>query len=92
MSTRPMTQEELDAIHMRLGYDNSTTDDVCTLLDEVERLRALTTVDDDMVQRAARAMMEASPDAAYLTDDEHDWYVRDARAALDAALGTGEEA
>lgn len=57
MSTNdPMTQEELDAIHARLGCDNSTTDDVCTLLDEVERLRALPTVDDAMVERVAEAI------------------------------------
>lgn len=87
MTTEPMTQEELDATHSRLGCDNSTTDDVCTLLDEVERLRALTTVDEDMVKRATHGI------AAHW----HDMHTNEslghqralACAALDAALNPG---
>ena len=93
MSTNePMTQEQLDAIQGRLDCGTPTAEDVDDLLAEVERMRALTTVDDAMVERAARAIMEASPDSAGITEDEHDWYIRDARAALNAALGTGEGA
>lgn len=70
--------------------------DLADLLAEVERLRALTTVDDDMVERAARAMcdIEAQADQAMwdkLDEDERDVWRIDARAALDAALGTGEQ-
>ena len=62
--------------------------DVPALLAEVERLRARLTVDDDMVERAARSM----------SAHWHDWHTNEAlgrqralaRAALDAALGTGE--
>lgn len=55
MSTNePMTQERLDAIRPRLDCGTPTTEDVSNLITEVERLRALTTVDEDMVERAAR--------------------------------------
>ena len=105
MSTNdPMTREQLEAIQMRLGCDTSTTEDVCILLDEVERLRALTTVDDDMVERAARAFYEdptPGVDASLRTDwdrltkaspDVADNYRAHIRAVLHAALGTGEGA
>lgn len=75
-TNEPMTQEELDAIHARLGCDNSTTDDVCTLLDEVERLRARLTVDKGMLARAQR---------------EYEWS-GDMRYVLDAALNPEEGA
>ena len=63
-------------------------EDVPALLAEVERLRALTTVDDAMVERAARSM----------SAHWHDWHTNEAlgrqrvlaQVALDAALGTGE--
>ena len=53
----------------------------------VERLRALTTVDEDMVERAARSM----------SAHWHDWHTNEAlgrqralaQVALEAALGTG---
>ena len=69
--------------------------DLADLLAEVERLRALTTVDDDMVKRAARAMcdIEAQPDQVMwdkLDEDERDSWRIDARAALEAALNSGE--
>lgn len=78
--------------------------DLTDLLAEVERLRARLTVDGGMAERAARAFYEyptpgvdaslrtgwdrltkASPDVA-------DKYRRSMTAALDAVLGTGEEA
>lgn len=91
MSTNgPMTQEELDSIHMRLGCDNSTTDDVCTLLDEVERLRARLTVDKDMVERAAHGIAAHWRDMH--TNESLGRQRMLARAALDAALGTGGDA
>ena len=41
MSASPMTQEQLDAIWARLDFGTRTTEDVRTLLIEVERLRAV---------------------------------------------------
>lgn len=106
MSTNdPMTQEQLDAIQERAGEVTTLrsasfndwqelalhlSECVDDLLAEVERLRALTTVDEDMVERAARSM----------SAHWHDWHTNEAlgrqralaRAALDAALGTGEDA
>ena len=69
--------------------------DLTDLLTEVERLRALTTVDDDMVERAARVLNEEDETPGTLSwDNESEMnrrsYRRMARAALDAALGTGE--
>lgn len=56
MSTNePMTQEQLDAIRERLDCGTPTTEDVSNLLAEVERLRALTIMNEDMVERAAEA-------------------------------------
>ena len=78
--------------------------DLADLLAEVERLRALTTVDDDMVERAARAYFEdpiPSVDASLRPKWDRlvaaypgvaDNYRRHMRAALDVALGTGEGA
>ena len=74
MSTNdPMTQEQLDAIQERLDCGTPTTEDVRILLAEVERLRALTTIDRDMLARAQR---------------EYEWS-GDMRYVLKAALGTG---
>lgn len=76
--------------------------DLADLLAEVARLRALTTVDDDMVERAARAYFEdpiPSVDASLRPKWDPlvaaypgvaDNYRRHMRAALDVALGTGE--
>lgn len=69
--------------------------DIPVLLAEVERLRARPTVDDAMVERAMRAAESAEPHTV-LTDkgprievfSKKDKF----RAALDAALGTEEEA
>lgn len=78
--------------------------DLADLLAEVKRLRALTTVDDDMVERAARAYFEdpiPSVDASLRPKWDRlvaacpgvaDSYRRHMRAALDVALGTGEGA
>lgn len=95
MNNTPMTQEQLDAIEVRLGCDTPTTEDVSILLAEVERLRALTTVDEDMVERGARAMQEEVVEpVAFSWDNESERtrriYRRRTRAALNAALGTGE--
>ena len=76
--------------------------DLADLLAEVKRLRALTTVDKDMVERGARAFYEyPTPglDASLRTDwdrlaaaspDVADNYRAHVRAVLGAALGTGE--
>lgn len=68
-------------------------DDLTDLLAEVERLRALTTVGDDMVERAAFTLARRFEKHPYLRVGAlgHD-FTPDARAALDAALGTGEGA
>lgn len=72
-------------------------EDVPALLAEVERLRALTTVDDDMVERAALVLgnrrhrgIHRGWDGA--TSAERDGWRDEARAALNAAFDTGEEA
>lgn len=66
--------------------------DLTDLLAEVERLRALTTVDDDMVERAVEAHRETF-NAWHVKrnlEDAENRRVAAMRAALDAALGTGE--
>ena len=74
--------------------------DLADLLAEVERLRALITVDNAMVERAAQqlwAEMDTWASAAWCNDwarqPEHtrNAYRSHVRAALDAALDTGEE-
>ena len=146
MSTRPMTQERLDAIRERVdartpgeweasgreidalapswgevvstevncmnycyggtgrGVERAedadliahAPQDLTDLLAEVERLRALTTVDDAMVERAARALYlresDWSSEAKWdrLPEVARESWRKTARAALDAALGTGE--
>lgn len=77
-------------------------EDMPALLAEVERLRALTTVDDAMVERGSRAFYEyptPGVDASLRTDwdgltkaspDVADNYRAHVRAVLDAAPGTGE--
>lgn len=73
-------------------------EDVPALLAEVERLRALTTVDDAMVERAARELYlresDWSSEAKWdrLPEFARESWRKTARAALDAALGTGEGA
>ena len=72
--------------------------DLADLLAEVDRLRALTTVDDAMVERAARALYlresDWSSEAKWdrLPEFARESWRKTARAALDAALGTGEGA
>ena len=93
----PMTQEQLDAIRERLDCGTPTTEDVSNLLAEVERLRALTTVDDAMVERAARELYlresDWSSEAKWdrIPEFARESWRKTARAALDAALGTGVE-
>ena len=77
-------------------------EDVPALLAEVERLRARPTVDDAMVERAARAFYECPTPAiaehlrptwdglATAAPEVADNYRRYIRAALDAALNPGE--
>ena len=82
--------------------------DLTDLLAEVERLRALLTVDEDMVERAAGTLfkqdfLERNPWAddaraqhsldqvRVSTPKAWGQYLQVVRAALDAALGTGEE-
>ena len=73
--------------------------DLTDLLAEVKRLRALTTVDDAMVKRAKRAFGAAAAQVSSipLGMSEHMFidsvglqHQHAIRAALDAALGTGE--
>lgn len=76
--------------------------DLTALLAEVERLRALTTVDDDMVERAARAFYEyLAPGVdvslrpnwgklAAASPDIADSYRAGVRAALEAVFNTQE--
>ena len=65
--------------------------DLADLLAEVKRLRALTTVDDAMVMRGAFALARRRAEDPLARDRVvgHTLLV-DAKAALDAALGTGE--
>lgn len=75
--------------------------DLADALDEIERLRALTTITDDMVARAEEALVYTMGQESYGADwisEWEGWTVVDGtydmpsavRAALDAALGTGE--
>ena len=95
-TTDPMTQERLNAIQERVDCGTPTTEDVSNLLAEVERLRAQLTVDDDMVERATRALYlresDWSSEAKWdrLPEFARESWRKTARAALDAALGTGE--
>lgn len=118
MSTNePMTQEQLDAIRERADSVTTIrpampgdwqrlalhlSEDADTLIAEVERLRALTTVDEDMVERAARAFYEQlapgvdvslRPNWGKLAAASPviaDVYRNRIRAALDAALNPRE--
>ena len=73
-------------------------EDLADLLAEVKRLRALTTVDDAMVERAARALYlresDWSSEAKWdrLPEFARESWRKTARAVLEAALGTGEVA
>ena len=116
-SNDPMTKEQLDAIQARADSVTTLrrampgdwqrlalhlSEDVDTLIAEVERLRALTTVDEDMVERAARAYFEYEKPgefAAHPMSWEQltttcpsiaDTYRDRLRAVLDAALNPGE--
>lgn len=70
-------------------------EDIPALLAEVERLRALTTVDDDMVERGARAsygpvawgrLLEAGDDPTSIAATQISVHRAMTRAVLDAAL------
>ncbi|MBS6031136.1 MAG: hypothetical protein KH989_10695 [Kocuria rhizophila] len=123
-ATEPMTQERLDAIQERAGEVTTLrsasfndwqelalhlSECVDDLLAEVERLRALTTVDKAMVERAAGTLfkqdfLERNPWAddaraqhsleqvRVSTPKAWGQYLQVVRAALDAALDTGEDA
>lgn len=67
-------------------------EDIPALLAEVERLRARPTVADDMVERVARALCNMHSDPWTWDEDteiRRDYWRKDARAALDAALNPG---
>ena len=72
--------------------------DLADLLAEVERLRALLTVDDAMVERAARVLYlreiawSSKAEWDHLPDPVKKMWHLKAGAVLDAALGTGEGA
>lgn len=61
-------------------------EDIPALLAEVKRLRALTTVDDAMVERAARALADDA------NSDDWEGQKELAQTTLLAALGTQEDA
>lgn len=108
MSTdEPMSKERLDAIQERAGEVTTLrsadfndwqelalhlSECVDDLLAEVERLRALTTVTEDMVERGKAAHHEAfnAWKAKRSLEDADNRKSAAMRAALDAALGTGE--
>lgn len=115
MSTsKPMTQEQLDAIRgtaevvttLRTASFNdwqelalNLSECVDDLLAEVKRLRALTTVDDAMMERATRAFGAATAQVSSVPlgmsgdtfmDSVGLQHLHAIRAALDAALGTKE--
>lgn len=85
MSTRPMTQERLDAIQGRAGEVTTLrsasfndwqelalhlSECVDDLLAEVERLRALATVDDAKIERVARNLANLEVGEAWPTTRE----------------------
>ena len=110
MSTNnPMTQEQLDEIKARA--DSVTTlrrarrlpalrlsDDASTLIAEVKHLRALTTVDEAMVERAIRKQWGSRYwDDMLASDNDYDialvqTYRDEMRDVLNAALAPQEEA
>ena len=96
MSTNePMTDERLAEARAALDEDMSQWGGEygADLLAEVERLRALTTLDEDMVERGAFALARRRAEDPLARDRVvgHTLLV-DAKAVLDAALGTGEDA
>lgn len=64
-------------------------EDFPAALDEIERLRSLVN-DPEVIARAAQAMIDASPDVGYVTEVEYEWYLRDARVGLRAAINPSE--
>ena len=94
MKHEPMSQERLAEARAALDEDMSQWGGEygLELIAEVERLRALTTVGDDMVERAAFTLARRFEKHPYLRVGAlgHD-FTPDARAALDAALTTGEQ-
>ena len=77
--------------HQNASFMAHAREDIPALLAEVERLRALTTVDDAMVERAARAILRNTygGNVELLSYNAWDIARSDARAALDA-LREGE--
>lgn len=92
-----ITEKELAEIKGRIAEGRRVPPfDVRDLADEVTRLRAelakAREVTDEKVERAADAMIAASPDRDLITESEREWYVRDARVALQTTLGGGDDA
>lgn len=104
MSTNePMTDERLAEARAALDEDMSQWGGEygLELIAEVERLRALATVDDAMVKRAKRAFGAAAAQVSSIPlGMSEDMFIDSVglqhqhaiRAALDVALGTGEGA
>lgn len=101
MKHEPMTQERLAEARAALDEDMSQWGGEygLELIAEVERLRALTTVGDDMVERAKRAFGAATAQVSSIPlGMSEDMFIDSVglqhqhaiRAVLDAALGTGE--
>lgn len=103
MKHEPMSQERLAEARAALDEDMSQWGGEygLELIAEVERLRALTTVGDDMVERAKRAFGAATAQVssiplgmseAMFIDSVGLQHQHAIRATLGAALGTGEGA
>lgn len=106
MNHEPMSQEQLDAIRVRADSVTTLrrvmpgdwqrlaihlSEDTDTLIAEVERLRALTTVDKAMVERGAFALARRKAEDPLAGDRVSGrTLLLDTKAVLNAALNPGE--